>query len=318
MDNKTFWVNFALSSVLIIGCLVYGSYRLSVNPTTFLDTKIRIIQPSIQQSTKWDKKQFWKDLGRYIEMSNYDNGFKPEMIIWSESAIPTLINSQEIRGYIAEHAILPDTYIVTGSIYQDEQCQSLEIGCPLFVSLAAIDTHGDLALLYHKRHLVPFGEYVPYKNILPIKKVTEGLTDFTSGNTNKIFKLKNLNIRPLICYEAIFPDEIDANMTNTDLLINITNDSWYGNSMGPYQHLQIARARAVEAGIPMIRAASNGISAIIDPMGRIIQSAGINDVQILDSYLPAKYDGLAIPNRYKYLLLVMMISIIYLTKGLVL
>ena len=316
-DFSTFRLNFAMSSFLIILCLIYGKYRLDANPTQFLDTKIRVIQTSIQQSTKWDQDQFWKNLDRHIVLSNYDNGFKPDIILWSESAIAAPINYKEIRDYIAGQIIFPNTDILTGAIYQAEECKEKDIHCPLFVSFSAIDPKGDIVLLYHKIHLVPFGEYVPFKNILPIKKVTAGFTDFTAGNTNKILKLNNLNVRPLICYEAIFPDEIDANARNTDLLINITNDAWYGNSMGPYQHFQIARGRSVEAGLPMIRAASNGISAIIDPMGRIIKYAGINDVKILDSYIPDKYTNTSIPNIYKYLLLVLVISVNYLIQMLI-
>ena len=169
------------------------------------------------------------------------------------------------------------------------------------------DAYGNslyLAFEYHKSHLVPFGEYIPLKSILPpIKKITPGLVDYTQGNF-ELVKLKinaegpstedsssnklNITIQPQICYESIFSSQMRKSNKDVDLIINITNDAWYGNSSGPYQHFEIARIRAIENGLPMIRAANNGISAFIDPMGRVLDKLELNEVGVLDSFIPKK------------------------------
>ncbi len=156
-----------------------------------------------------------------------------------------------------------------------------------------------LAFEYHKSHLVPFGEYMPLKSLLPIKKLTPGVVDYTQGNF-ELVKLKlgkevdevesklNITLQPQICYESIFSSQMRRSNKNVDLIINITNDAWYGNSSGPYQHFEIARMRAIENGLPMIRAANNGISAFIDPMGRILEKLELNDVGVIDHVIPKK------------------------------
>lgn len=182
--------------------------------------------------------------------------------------------------------------ITSNKIYEDENGDSLY-----------------LAFEYHKSHLVPFGEYMPLGSILPIKKLTPGLVDYTEGNFELVKLSDNSNgqphnkfgitLQPQICYESIFSSQMNRSNEDVDLIINITNDAWYGNSSGPYQHFEIARIRAIENGLPMIRAANNGISAFIDPLGRVISKLKLNDVGVLDSFIPKKLNETTYFSIYK-------------------
>ncbi|MGH6976371.1 MAG: apolipoprotein N-acyltransferase, partial [Stellaceae bacterium] len=154
-------------------------------------------------------------------------------------------------------------------------------------SLAAVDRNGRIVATYDKHHLVPFGEYVPLRGFLPMNKITPGTVDFSAGPGPRTLDLPNLPpVSPLICYEAIFPEQAVAPGTRPQWLLNITNDAWYGFTSGPFQHFAIARLRAVEQGLPLVRDGNNGISAVVDPLGRIVARLGLDDVGVLDAPLP--------------------------------
>ena len=138
-------------------------------------------------------------------------------------------------------------------------------------SVVLIDHDAKLLSRYDKQHLVPFGEYVPLSDYLPIDKIVPGFGAFESGNGTRILPVNHYMImHPLICYEIIFPDYATSyDRVGRDVIINLTNDDWFGYSFGPFQHLMMARFRAVEQGVPVIRVANSGISAVIDAYGRI-------------------------------------------------
>ncbi len=179
--------------------------------------------------------------------------------------------------------------LITGSVSDNNKKEEeIEIYSSM-VGLNKDSYHNFAVFEYHKSHLVPFGEYMPLRKIIPFKKITHGLVDYTPGKKESIYLQKfNLNILPLICYESIFPNEVIASNKNADIIINITNDAWYGNSSGPYQHFQISKMRTIENGLPMIRASNNGISAFIDPLGRVLKQTKLNDITIIDSFIPKK------------------------------
>ena len=153
-------------------------------------------------------------------------------------------------------------------------------------SLLAVDPDGDVVAEYDKAHLVPFGEYTPLRGLFELGKVTEGAVDFTPGTGLRTLDLPGLPpAGPLICYEVIFPKGVTAD-ERPDWLLNLTNDAWYGVSSGPYQHLAAARLRAVEEGLPLVRVANTGISAIVDPLGRVIASLGLEKAGVVDGPLP--------------------------------
>ena len=272
--RKFFSICYALSCLLILFTNIgYGKWKLDTSETELLPYSIRIVQPNIPQSFKWDKNHRRANLEKIMSLSRSQE--HEDYIIWPEAAIPYSLNYQEIRNFVK--SIIPkDSYLITGGIRENRK-PFLQYWTSLFV----LDHNGDIVNYYDKIHLVPFGEYIPLRTSLPfnLNKITYGLLDYTKGTEhNKIIqpKITLPSFRGLICYESFFPQEIITENQHPDFLLNITNDAWYGDSPGPYQHLDITKFRAVEYGIPMIRAANTGISAVISPHGEILQQIPLN------------------------------------------
>ena len=158
-------------------------------------------------------------------------------------------------------------------------------------SIYVIDHDGTILSIYDKLHLVPFGEFLPFQSAmekLGFTQITKVQGGFIPGTRRKSIELPNTpRVLPLICYEAIFPGDIASRDERPAWIVNLTNDGWFGNSPGPYQHLQQARLRAVEEGLPIVRAANTGISAVIDPLGRTVAQLGLGSEGVLDASLPA-------------------------------
>jgi apolipoprotein N-acyltransferase len=160
----------------------------------------------------------------------------------------------------------------------------------IFNSLMIFGDEGRLAALYDKIHLVPFGEYLPFQAALEaigLEQLTRVRGGFDAGTTPRpLLEASGLRVLPLICYEVIFPSELVQGAERPALMLNVTNDGWFGQTTGPHQHLHQARVRAVEEGIPIVRAANNGISAVIDARGRILGSLGLDVRGTIDSVVP--------------------------------
>jgi apolipoprotein N-acyltransferase len=183
-------------------------------------------------------------------------------------------------------AVAPkDGYVLTGALRANPPP-----GRPtqIWNSVEAIDRAGVIRARYDKAHLVPFGEYVPFKGLLPISKMTSGAIDMSAGPGPRTMTLPGLPaLSPIICYEAIFPGAVVDRHARPAWILNLTNDAWYGRSSGPYQHFAIARTRAIEEGLPLVRVANNGISGVVDPAGRIVARTGQDSVGYADVALPA-------------------------------
>ena len=277
-------IRLIVALIICIAMIIFGYKRLEQNPTEFSTIKARIVQASIPQTEKWSVEEFWKNLYKHIELSQKDGS--PDIIVWSEAALTAPYYYKPIHDSLMSAFTKKDQILLSGGVNDnDKQGDDLE----LYSSLIALNNDGELIFDYHKSHLVPFGEYMPLATYLPVKKLTPGIIDYTPGKRETMYlKQFNLHIHPMICYESIFSSEVRLENLNADLIVNITNDAWYGNSSGPYQHFEISRMRSVENGLPMIRSANNGISAIIDPLGRVIKQLELNKVDAIDGYIPLK------------------------------
>ena len=200
-----------------------------------------------------------------------------DIIIWAESSIPYLMTQYSKLNQNFEQ--LNEKILITGAIRASIKNREIE---ELWNSIF-IFKNGNILDYYDKNILVPFGEYIPFSKYLPfIKKLTNGNIEFSKGNGNKTININNIKISPIICYEIVFPQNVIDKKNPPDLIVNLTNDGWFGNSSGPYQHLNIAKFRAVENKIPIIRVSNSGISAYIDEYGRIQQKIPLDISKTLD------------------------------------
>jgi apolipoprotein N-acyltransferase len=309
IEKKNFYSRLITSLLIITAMLIYGYSRLEANPTEYTNISARLVQPCIPQTAKWDQKEFWENLDLQIELSKKEG--KPDLIIWSEAALTLPYNIKPVIKKIQSVFANDEQILLTGGVSDNDKTGD---DLKIYSSFIGINKSGTKLLDYYKSHLVPFGEYIPFKNILPLKKITHGLMDYTEGKRKSVIIEKfDLVTWPLICYEAIFPYEVRVSNKDVDLIINITNDSWYGNSSGPYQHFEISRMRAIENGLPMLRIANNGISGFIDPVGRILEKTKLNEVIILDNIIPKKSPQETLFSKYPlYILLLWMYFVLIL------
>ena len=279
------WRALLAAAALIALPAGWGAYRLENGESGDVPgINLRLVQPSIPQTIKQDPAALLGNFRRLFALSTSPAGTTPTAIIWPEDAAPPcLARDGGARPALAQAA--PHSgYIITGTTRTDPAPES-----PTHVwnSLVAVDHDGDIRASYDKFHLVPFGEYVPLRSILPMQKITPGAIDFSAGSGPRTITLPGLPpFSPLICYEAIFPHAVVDPEQRPDWLLNITDDAWYGFTSGPFQHLAIARLRAIEEGLPLARVGDNGISAMFDPYGRFTARLALDDVGVLDVKLP--------------------------------
>jgi apolipoprotein N-acyltransferase len=295
---SAFGPGLAMAGVPLLLSALYGWMILSkpdvADPAA---PRVRIVQPSIPQREKWmpDKQgeifRLHLDLTRRNAAGDEDGMDGIALVVWPEAAMPFRpLEHPEALTAIAD--LLPDSgpFLLSGGLRVERDGSG---GNPskAFNSLMAIDPDGRAVAIYDKIHLVPFGEYLPQQAILEavgLQQLTRLRGGFASGPTPRpLIHLPGLPpISGLICYEAIFPAAIVQGEERPGLIVNVTNDGWFGNTTGPRQHLFQARVRAVEEGLPLIRAANNGISAMIDAHGRVTGMLGLNVRGVIDAAIP--------------------------------
>lgn len=269
---------------LIAGCWIFGFIRLYEAPKPGQsDTRLRIVQPNIPQDLKWNPRLRAQHLDKLVQLSKGAGEAGIKHIIWPETAIPFLVTPNTNLSSVIGNIIPAGGLLWAGSLTTAGDSESQ---LRLFNSLLILDDRGEVRAKYDKHHLVPFGEYIPFRDFLGISKITSGRTDFTSGSKPTPIMLSGFRkVLPMICYEIIFAHEVAA-ASRPDWIVNITNDAWFLNSPGPRQHFALARMRAVELGLPVVRAANTGISGIIDPWGRVIDSLEVGVSGFIDVNLP--------------------------------
>lgn len=243
---------------------------------------LRIVQPNIPQSDKWRPDTRARHLAKLVEMSRRDGFDRLAAVIWPETAPPFIIEPGSPALAVMAAAVPPDGYLLTGAARGTGQRDD-----GVWNALLVIDRAGAIAAHYDKVHLVPLGEYIPFhKQLAPVSGFI-GRGSFEVGEQRATLALPGLpSFSPVICYEVIFPAAVTGPGERPRWLLNVTNDAWFGLSSGPYQHLASARLRAVEEGLPMIRAANTGVSAVIDAYGRVLVSLDMMREGIIDHPLP--------------------------------
>ncbi|WP_425099606.1 apolipoprotein N-acyltransferase [Tropicibacter sp. S64] len=272
--------------VLALALLLGGGLSLTPPPQDLTGRPgVRLIQPNAAQHEKWNRDLipiFFQRQLDFTAAAPADGGPRPSLIVWPETAVPTLLhNASGVFAEITEAA--QGAPVIVGIQRTD--------GVGWFNSLAVLDGYGDVAQVYDKHHLVPFGEYMPAAslfarfNIMGLAARAEG--GYSAGPGPQIINLGPLGkALPLICYEAVFPQDVHRAPERPDVLLQITNDAWFGTRSGPYQHLAQARIRAIEQGLPLLRAANTGVSAVIDGGGRILAALPLGEAGYLDAALP--------------------------------
>jgi apolipoprotein N-acyltransferase len=286
------WLTAAAPVVLLLLIGAGGAARLATADVRMVPgVKLRLVQAGISQRDRARPSLWESQLADYVSLSTSDRPADITHVIWGEAAVPPtfFLNLDERRRGIAAGAAPPGGHLITGA---DRGLRDETRWIAIYNSLYALTPAGEIAATYDKAHLVPFGEYMPMRWLIPYDKIAGGLGDFSAGDGLVTLTLPGLPaFTPLICYEAIFSGDVTpggllSESVRPRWLLNLTNDAWFGMSTGPYQHYATARLRAVEEGLSLVRVANTGISAVIDGYGRTVAELGLGERGVLDTPLP--------------------------------
>lgn len=270
-----------------------GALRLALARPNLTPIAVRVVQADIDQKDKWKPENLAAILGAYGQLTAQPTPRRPDLVIWPEGAIPASMNDylapQTWTRLLVEQALTPGQVLLVGGYREVDGAA----GPRFFNSLAALRRTPDGLVvigLYDKHRLVPFGEYFPMDSLadaLGLKKLVHVGDGFTAGPRPAPLAAPGLPaLQPLICYESLFPSLPAPSSSRPSLIVNISNDAWFGATSGPLQHLNIASYRAIETGLPMVRATPTGVSAVIDPFGRPLKTLGHGQKADLDMVLP--------------------------------
>jgi len=300
----------ALAVLICIAHAGFGYWRLSapIEPDGRTLT-VRIIQPSVNMSEKWDaaaEDRVFSEMMQASAAPPADGLPAPQLILWPETSVPFLF-SERPDALAAIGAMLSDGQLLLAGAVRSEGGSAGQAGASYYNSVVAIDHQGEIADAVDKVHLVPFGEYLPFAAVLErlgVHQMVAGPMNFVAGASRHVIGLPGgIMAAPFICYEIIFPDLVAVDAAPADIIVNVTNDGWFGNTPGPYQHFRQAQLRAVETGLPLVRAANTGISAIVDQRGRIVDALALGAKGVIDGkvvlasphpFPPLRLIGLAI------------------------
>ncbi len=299
-DRRTIMQAVAAPAIVLAAIWGFGTWRLATATNDMVpNVKFRIVQPSVPQREKWMPQfqaRIFQDhltLSKTMPDGTSDNLEGTTHVIWPEAAMPFLpLENPEALTAIGE--MLPQgRQLITGALRRMSPpgASGNVAGAAGYNSIMVFKDDGGLAATYDKIHLVPFGEYLPlsgFLGALGLSQLAHGHGAFSTGaEPRPLMSIAGLPpAAGLICYEVLFPGAIVQSAQRPGVLLNVTNDGWFGTSIGPPAHFHQSRVRAVEEGVPLVRAANNGISGVIDPYGRVIQSLGLNVRGVADSALP--------------------------------
>jgi apolipoprotein N-acyltransferase len=286
------WLPFALAIVILVGMGTFGALRLARTPTRLVDgVRLRIMQPNLPQDARFNYAAKQLVMDRYIDISKRPSteGAGPAThLIWPESAFPFFLAREPDALAQIVQLLHGGAVLITGAVRLAEPVTTPDVG--VYNSIYVIGSDGSLDSFYDKTHLVPFGEYLPFQRFLEslgLQQLTKQRGGFLAGDRRRLIAVPGAPLAlPLICYEIIFPGAVVPKGPRPGWIVNVTNDGWFGVSSGPYQHFQQARVRAIEEGLPLVRAANTGISAVVDPLGRIVASLPLGTDGVIDAPLP--------------------------------
>jgi apolipoprotein N-acyltransferase len=319
-DTARPWLAPALAGTAIVALAIFGAIRLATTPTSYVEgVRLRIMQPNLQQDEKFNYAQKQQVMSRYLALSDRSSGPQSTGVrdathlIWPESAFPFFL-TREADALAQIAALLPQgTVLITGAVRAPPEIAPNAPVTRAYNSIYAIDHDGSILSVYDKVHLVPFGEFLPFQGLLEqlgLMQLTKVRGGFIAGDRRRNQRVPGAPpYLPLVCYEVVFPGDalprsergswlyehvgryvgwpfVAGSGERPGWLLNLTNDGWFGASAGPYQHFQQARVRAIEEGLPLVRAANTGISAVVDPLGRVIKSLPLRTEGVLDAPLP--------------------------------
>jgi apolipoprotein N-acyltransferase len=241
--------------------------------------KIGVVQGNIEQDQKWSPAMRFETIEIYSELSKQaiaQGHESPDLLVWPETALPFLVSDNPYLNKLKKELITKEkTWLLTGAPFYEkvEGNKSLQTkkGILSYNSAYLFTPEGEISGRYDKQHLVPFGEYIPLSNYLPLPgPLVENIGNFSAGKPARPLSCQSAKIGVLICFESIFPKLArDWTSGGANLLVNITNDAWFGRSSAPWQHLSMTVFRAVENRRSLARSANTGVSTIIDPLGRM-------------------------------------------------
>lgn len=278
--KRSRYLHLALSFIVAFFLVYSGQEKikhLKESSKSMKSISISGIQGNIDQSKKWDKMLQKEIITKYLSLTEKTNA---ELVVWPETALPFVYGldgewTEQFKSYLKDKPFM----LITGfvGVGYDE-------GKAGFTNSAGLFFKGELKGRYDKIHLVPFGEYVPLKKILFfVNKLVEAAGDFLQGKDLNVIEFKGVRIGTLICYEAIFPDISKTyKEKGANLLVNITNDAWFGKSSAPYQHLAMSRFRAVENELYLVRIANTGFSCVITPWGEILSKTKLFKEEVIN------------------------------------
>jgi apolipoprotein N-acyltransferase len=311
--------------LVLVAFTAYGAARLWMHPTTYVNgVMLRVMQPDLPQDAKFNYSAKDEVMARYLRLSGRSTGPQSDglsnvtHLIWPEAAFPFFLTREPDALAQIASLLQPKTELITGAVRAAPTPDGERV-TRAYNSVYVVDADGSIRGVYDKVHLVPFGEYLPFQNLLErigLMQLTKVAGGFLSGDRRRAMDVAGApKVLPLICYEAIFPGDSVPPGERPGWIVNVTNDGWFGMSSGPYQHFQQARALAIAEGLPLVRAANTGISAVIDPVGRTINLLPLGVEGVFDSRLPHALGPTTYVNFGGYaLILSLVVSLIIVTR----
>jgi apolipoprotein N-acyltransferase len=289
-----------LGALALAVLLVGGAMRLSAARLTLTDTVVRIVQADVAQESKWTPEAYRGIVDRYVNLTARPGAVAPDVVIWPEGALPAAANQVFAPGSpdaaAIARAVQPGQTLILG-LGRGVADPAAPDGARYFNSLLALTDEGGEGLritaTYDKYRLVPFGEFLPAGGLLGslgVRSLTHMPLDFSAGPRPAPIDIPGLpRVQPLICYESLYPGFTPGGAARPGWIVNISNDAWFGRTSGPLQHLNLASYRAIETGLPVVRSTPTGVSAMIDPWGRVVgdQRLEPGESGVIDARLPA-------------------------------